>query len=97
MTGKLTLTPRARRDLDDIWDYSRNRWGERRAEAYLRQLSLDMRTVVDIPRLGQAAEEIRPGYRRFRSGSHVLFYRVTDTGIAVIRILHERMDVARHL
>lgn len=97
MTGKLTLTPRARRDLDDIWDYSRNRWGERRAEAYLRQLSLDMRTVVDIPRLGQSAEEIRPGYRRFRSGSHVLFYRVTDTGIAVIRILHERMDVARHL
>lgn len=30
--------------------------------------------------------------------SHVLFYRVTDAGlIDVVRILHQRMDVAAHL
>lgn len=97
MTGELTLTPRARRDLDEIWDYSRNRWGEARAEAYLRRLSRDMRTVAEAPGLGRAADEVRRGYRRLPSGSHVVFYRVTDTGIAVIRILHERMNMTRHL
>jgi toxin ParE1/3/4 len=97
MTGTLILSPRARRDLDEVWDYSRNRWGEVRAEAYVRQLARDMRKVADNPRLGRTTEQVRSGYRRFGSGSHVLFYRVTDIGITVIRILHERMDVTRHL
>jgi plasmid stabilization system protein ParE len=30
-------------------------------------------------------------------GSHVLFYRLTDDGIDVVRILHNRMDFERHL
>jgi plasmid stabilization system protein ParE len=28
---------------------------------------------------------------------HMIYFRVTDYGIAVIRILHDRMDAPRHL
>jgi toxin ParE1/3/4 len=32
------------------------------------------------------------------AGSHTLFYRVTAEGlIDVVRVLHQRMDVGRHL
>nr|WP_323123832.1 hypothetical protein [Burkholderia alba] len=30
-------------------------------------------------------------------GSHVVFYRATTATLDVIRVLHQRMDVDRHL
>ena len=32
------LSPRAQADLDDIWDYSCERWGDDRAESYVRSI-----------------------------------------------------------
>jgi toxin ParE1/3/4 len=50
------------------------------------------------PRIGRACDEIRPGYRKLAAGSHILFYRVSAGGIIDVgRVLHERMDVDRHL
>jgi DNA-binding beta-propeller fold protein YncE len=34
MTGRYVLPPRAQADLDDIWDYSADRWGLDQAETY---------------------------------------------------------------
>jgi toxin ParE1/3/4 len=31
------------------------------------------------------------------SGAHVIFYREIAAGIDIVRILHRRMDVPRHL
>lgn len=39
----------------------------------------------------------RPGYLKLTVGAHLVFYRKTDTGIDVIRLLHQRMDVETHL
>jgi toxin ParE1/3/4 len=47
---------------------------------------------------GRSAAHIRPGYSCCRAGSHVLFYRAGDAGmIEIVRVLHQRMDVERHL
>jgi len=54
-------------------------------------------SVADNPSLGRECAEVRPDYRKYPSGSHVLFYRLTDDGIDVVRILHERMDYKRHI
>ncbi|WP_173402506.1 type II toxin-antitoxin system RelE/ParE family toxin [Legionella norrlandica] len=35
--------------------------------------------------------------RAFNVGSHVIFMKITDYGIAVIRVLHQSMDFNRHL
>ncbi len=29
--------------------------------------------------------------------SHIIYFRITDYGIAIIRILHERMEALRHI
>ena len=54
-------------------------------------------TVAADPRKGSACDDIRAGYRKFPVGSHVLFFREVDSGIDIVRILHSRMDFARHL
>jgi toxin ParE1/3/4 len=37
------------------------------------------------------------GYRVYHVGQHLIFYRQKSTGIEIIRILHDRMDVETHL
>jgi hypothetical protein len=39
----------------------------------------------------------RPGYRRHRAGAHLILFRQIAGAIDVVRVLHERMDVASHL
>jgi toxin ParE1/3/4 len=97
MKGRFVLRPRAQDDLDEIWDYTADGWGLDQAETYIRQLWKDIQTVADRPSLGRECSEVRPGYRKYPSGSHVVFYRLTDDGIDVVRILHERMDYERHI
>src|SRR5689334_22160464 len=96
MTGRFILTPRAQADLDEIWDYTAARWSLDQAETYTRQLGRDIAAVAEQPSLGSECSEVRKGYRKYPSGSHVLFYRVIADGIDVVRILHERMDYGRH-
>jgi toxin ParE1/3/4 len=96
MTGRFVLTPRARADLDEIWDYTADRWGPDQAESYIRQLWKAITAVPDSPALGKECAEVRRGYRKYPAGSHVLFYRLAPSyGIDVVRILHERMDYER--
>jgi toxin ParE1/3/4 len=97
MKGRFVLRPRAQADLGEIWDYTADRWGLDQAETYIRQLWHDISILADSPLLGRECEEIRAGYRKYPSGSHILFYRLTPDGVDVIRILHERMDLERHM
>lgn len=97
MIGRYLLSPRAQADLTEIWDYTARRWGLAQAETYLRQLRQDIETVAAQPSIGRPCPELRAGYVRYPSGSHVLFYRRIDDGIDVVRILHERMDFGRHV
>jgi toxin ParE1/3/4 len=90
------LTPRAERDLQDIWRYTARRWSLDQAEIYISSLLDTLDALAQEPTLGRAAEDIRRGYRRQNSGSHVIFYKTEKYGVAVIRILHQRMNLASH-
>ena len=97
MTGQYIISPRAQGDLDEIWTYTTKRWGVDQAEIYIREIGKHIEAVAARPAMGRACPEIRDGYHRYRAASHVLFYRLIDDGIDVVRILHERMDFGRHL
>ena len=83
------LTPAAERDLESIWTYTARQWGVEQAERYI-----DFLTAA---KTAPTCEHIRPGYRRWSVERHMVYFRVTDYGIAVVRVLHERMDAPRHL
>jgi toxin ParE1/3/4 len=91
------VSPRAQRDLDEIWDYTAGQWNLAQAETYLRGMWGAIETIAADPRLGRAADDVRPGYRRYLVGLHVIFYQLTDGLVDVIRVLHSRMDFDSHL
>lgn len=97
MTGRFVLSPRAETDLDEIWDYTADRWGLDQAETYTRALWHRIEAVAAKPAMGQDCSDIRAGYWKIPYGSHVLFYRLTGDGVDIVRILHERMDFERHI
>ena len=95
--GRLEFSPRAQRDIEEIWDFSFERFGFEKAEAYMRDLQRAAATVAEDPRRGVSCDDIRAGYRKFSVGSHVLFYRASEARVVIVRILHQRMDFDRHL
>jgi toxin ParE1/3/4 len=97
MTGRFVLSPRARADLEEIWDYTEDRWGLDQTETYTRALWQRIEAVARHPAMEQDASDIRAGYYKISCGSHVLFYRLIAEGIDIVRILHERMDFERHI
>ena len=94
---KPRITPAARADLDAIWTYTADRWSIDQAEAYLRSLAQTMKMLADNPALGKTIDDVRVGYLKFPAGSHVIYYRLSEAGIDVIRILHKSMDAERHV
>ncbi len=95
--SRYRLTPAAQRDLSSIWDYTEEGWDVRQAETYVNEIRAAIERIADHPGRGRACDEIREGYRRYSIGSHMLFYVERPDGVAVVRILHQRMDPTRHL
>jgi toxin ParE1/3/4 len=96
--SRYLLSPAAQADLEQIWDYTCQRWDADQAEAYLRELQHAIERAAANPRIGRACDEIRPGYRKLAAGSHTLCCRITAEGVGdVVRVLHQRMDADRHL
>lgn len=91
------LTPAAERDLESIWTYTVRQWGIDQADRYIDALTATFAELAQSPRTAPACDHIRPGYRRRSVERHVVYFRVTKYGVAVVRILHDRMDAPRHV
>lgn len=91
------LSPAAQADLEKIFDYTARQWGLEQAVDYTQLLANACATFAEAPARAQDCGHVRPGYRRGAAGQHLIYFRVEDDGIAVIRILHARMDTPRHL
>jgi toxin ParE1/3/4 len=94
---KFSLAPEARQDLSDILVYTDRQWGRRQRGVYKAKLRRGFVALRDNPHLGLAREDLRPGLRALSVEHHVLYYRIIDGTIEIVRILHERADAARHL
>jgi toxin ParE1/3/4 len=91
------ITRAADRDLQEIYRYTFLTHGERQADRYLEGLDDCFRRLAEHPFIGRSAERLRPGYRRFEYGAHVVFFISIDRGIRVVRVLHQRMEPQQHL
>ncbi|HEX7954273.1 MAG TPA: type II toxin-antitoxin system RelE/ParE family toxin [Burkholderiales bacterium] len=83
----------AGRRIDDIYTYTRERWGQDQAERYIRGLFARFEDIVerriawrDVPReLG-----VEGFYCRYER--HYVYWRVlSDGAVGIVTVLHERM------
>jgi toxin ParE1/3/4 len=95
--AEFRLSPKAQGDLDGIFDYTVSRWGLDQALRYADRIEAACASLAEAPLQSQDCSLIRSGYRRRNVEQHVVYFRQTSYGIAVIRILQQRMDALRHL
>ncbi|MFZ6872312.1 type II toxin-antitoxin system RelE/ParE family toxin [Undibacterium sp. Di27W] len=91
------LVPAAENDLESIWSYTALKWSVEQADRYTDIMTSAFDELAQSPKLAPACDHIRPGYRRQTVERHVIYFRITSYGIAIIRILHDRMDASRYL
>ena len=109
MTGPWTvrLVAVSERDYQEVVQRSAQDFGPLQAEVYAETLELAINALREIgPKaIGvKEREEIGPGIftlhaaRHKRKASHFLVFRVQEIRtIEILRILHDRMDLARHV
>jgi len=94
---KYRLTPSAKSDLIEIWNYTVETWGEKQAEKYLQDIEDKLNQLAANPELGRRRSEISPGYYSFPIQKHTIFYLNSGHHIDIIGILHGKMDIDKNL
>lgn len=93
---EIRLSPLAEADLEGIWLYTARTWSPAQAEKYHADMVLAFSALAAGSLKGRSVD-IRQGYFKYPVGSHLIFYKQHPDGVDVIRILHQRMDIGRHL
>lgn len=91
------LSKKANSDLDDIWYYTVRTWSAEQANRYYNLIFDEINYICTNPESGKPIGHIRKGYRMSKVKSHLIFYKVVNNTIEIIRILHERMDIKNRL
>lgn len=95
-TRPYKLSPLAEADMEDIWLYTFQNWSVEQADRYHAALVAAFEGLASGLKSGRAVD-IRERYFRYAVGSHCVFYRLSDSSLDVVRVLHQKMDANRHL
>jgi toxin ParE1/3/4 len=87
------ISKKAVNDLEEIWLYTADKWSIEQADRYYNLIFDEINYICRNMNAGKSMEHVRKGYRAAKVKSHLIFYRVINNTIEVIRILHERMDI----
>ena len=91
------ISKKAIADLEEIWLYTVEKWSMQQADRYYNLIFEEINYISRNSTSGKSMEHVRKGYRVSKVKSHLIFYRVINEQIEVIRILHERMDIESRL
>lgn len=91
------LSPLARKELEGIWRFSFERWSKDQADRYYMEYAVAFRDLANGDREGCVVAGLKAGYLSLSCGSHFIIYARRKQTVEIIRILHKRMNIGRHL
>ena len=91
------LSKKAVSDLEDIWHYTVEKWSVEQADRYYNLIFDEIAFICKNENAGKPMEHVRKGYRASKVKSHLIFYKISNNIIGIVRILHERMDIENRL
>src|SRR5687768_7576782 len=94
---KLEFAEEAEADFRSLLQYTHATWGAEQRDLYADRIMSAIQELLSHPELGSVRNELALGLRNHRAGQHVIFYRIYDRSIRIVRILHAKMDPAAHL
>jgi len=84
-------------DLEEIWLYNVENWSVEQADRYYSLIFDEIAYIGKNENSGKPMEHVRKGYRASKVKSHLIFYRISNNVIEIVRILHEQMDIENRL
>jgi len=90
---QLDLSEPAELDFRDILSYTLQKWGERQFIKYKDKINSALLIIENNPAVERKIRDLWV----YHTENHLIYYRITDDKIYVIRILHERMNAIYHL
>lgn len=85
-------TPRAALDVIEILERM-----ERRSSSAARRLEQSLRQRFEllgkVPGMGRSRDDLHPGMKSVVVDRYVIFFRVTDVAVEILRVLHGARDL----
>jgi toxin ParE1/3/4 len=91
------LSHRARENLVEIYNFTESQFGAYHAEAYYAGLIRTFGLLADFPAIGQRADALGDGLRRFRFQAHIVFYTTRPDHIDILAVVHGARDMRPEL
>ena len=90
------LLPLAEEDLIDIYIRGIQEWGPIQTDAFQETLVSVFHLLAENPGIGRQVK-IRPQLQQHEVKPYVIFYKQTDDGISVVRVLYKNRKLELHL
>lgn len=90
--SRYVFSPQAEQDLEEIQDHIAAH-SPRAAARLIDAIERRCQRLAQMPMVGRDRSDLRPGLRSVVVDKYLIFYRPTDDGIEVARVLHG----ARHI
>lgn len=91
------VTRSAQRDLQEIYLYTSQEWGRRQGDLYLAALRTRFSWLRINKPLWRARTELGAGIYSYMHERHVIVFKEDAGCLQVLRVLHERMELDRHV
>lgn len=89
----LRISVQARQDLLELWRGLAEFSGLTKADRRLGQIEKKFQLLTQFPRSGPSRDDLCPGLRSYPAGDFVIFYRICETSVEVVRGLNGRRDI----
>ena len=90
------LSEEADEDLEAIFDYTEREFDFNQAVKYLSELESVLNKLVLNPNIGRKRNEIKVGLLSISEQEHIIFYRIVNDIIRVVRVLHGSRDLPNY-
>ena len=95
--SQLLLTERALRDIEEIYQYSADRWGKRTADKYVDELEAALERLKSHPELLQPQPDLHPALAFYLVNKHLVVCDRQEKAVVVLTVIHTSMDIPCHL
>lgn len=89
---KIRKSAKADLEIEGIWGFSFERWGEAQADRYYDKLNDACVQLARMPKIGTPRGKIKAGLRGYHVGRHVIYYYIRTDHIYIVRVRHDRSD-----
>lgn len=92
------LTTLSNQDLNEIWEYTFQKWSIKQADKYYDLLIESFNQITVDPSCGKNYDGVEPKLRGLKTGKHIIFFElINEDTVEISRILHQSMDIKNKL